>query len=68
MSAIHYDKDVSHLIKGVEEDHQEHEVEGKGEEEGEEPVIWTLLGPRLHLYLLWQIDSAMSPKNLAPGR
>ena len=52
MSAIDHDKDMSHLIEGVEEEHQEHKVEGKGEEEGEEPVVRILLGSRLHFHLL----------------
>ena len=54
MSSIHYEKDVSHLIEEVGEEEQNEEVEGKGEEEGEKPVvrILHLLGPRLHFHLL----------------
>ena len=65
MSAIRHDKDVSHLIEEVEEERQDEEVDGAGEEEGEEPVvrILHLLRPRLHFHLLWQIIGNVTNKS-----
>ena len=54
MLAIHHDRDVSYLIEEVGEEQHQEEVEGKGEDEGEEPVvrIFCLLGSRIQFHLL----------------